>query len=482
MASQAAIDSLSRIPDQNAWVAQLASILPLSALIEFIEISPKLHILELAGAIPLWSWVITPSGSRLLLAKREKLVRDCCQDRSGIATSLEALDGRYGDRYLAPSSKTLRLVLNAYPVVEIQNDHDNMAGQGFELRAQNLDVVHLARRDPNVKSTEPRLLWCHTSPFYLASVVFGWILLIAIILMSAIFQTWISFTFLAFVPFTGMAVFCLYGNRPRRLLVENKSEYTRLLVVTEHMNSANWLVIYGESTIVNSLINRPLEPNGPSLSPTMTHILRFLLCVLIIGQWVLACGAAATANWNSFFICIWMFFSILSDAYLITPNRGANNWSKYQANLKVERYGTQLSSRRALINTIIALNPDTFCMNEHTGAVNMTKVSDDGMRWVDAILRKSNGRKMWEEATLKAMVLAQPQLAAGDLSSPRFRKHLDNFLGPAWNTDYADPKACFWRRFVPEGIYIAAKIRKVAKLPERKIDDAATLARSQAEP
>jgi hypothetical protein len=102
------------------------------------------------------------------------------------------------------------------------------------------------------------------------------------------------------------------------------------------MNSADWLVIYGESTLVNSLLNCPLEPNGPSLSPGMAAAFRFLLRLLILGQWGLALGAAATKNWSSYFICFWIAFSIFSHAYLITPARSAKDWSKLQANLKVE--------------------------------------------------------------------------------------------------------------------------------------------------
>jgi hypothetical protein len=52
---QAVIDSFASILDRNAWLGELAGILPLSAVIDFIKIPPKLHILELVGAVLLWS-------------------------------------------------------------------------------------------------------------------------------------------------------------------------------------------------------------------------------------------------------------------------------------------------------------------------------------------------------------------------------------------------------------------------------------------
>lgn len=468
MVFQAAINSLASILRRSTWAGELAGILPLSALIDFIEIPPKLHILELAGAVPFWSWVITPAGSRLLLAKPKKLAsRDCYQDRFGNTTALEVLDGRYGERYFAKNPETLRLVLGAYPIVEVENNHKNMASQGADLRIQNLEVVYVSRRNHNVKSGSSRPLWRQvlvdpwriTSPLYLATTLLGWILFIGSVIMSAFFQTWISFAFLLLIPVTGMVVFCLYGSQPRRLLVEKKSEYIRLLLVTEHMNSADWLVIYGESTIVNSLLNRPLEPDGLSLSPAMTMVFRFLLRLMILGQWGLVLGAAATKDWNSYFVCFWISFSIFSQAYLITPQRGAKAWSELQANLKLQRYGTRVSTRRTMINTIVALNPDTFSFDEEAKVPNMTEFNNEGMKWVDPILTPSNNRTMWEEATLKAMVEDQQQLAASDP---------DSFPSPGWNAKYADPKTCYWREFIPEGIYIATKIKKAAKLPNRK--------------
>ena len=479
MMFQAAVNSLSSILERYAWVRELAGILPLSALIDFIEIPPKLHTLQLTGAVPLWSWAVTPSGSRLLLAKQEKLAsQDCYQDRFGNTLALEVLDGRYGQRYFASNPETLRLMLSAYPITEIVNDHVNVAGLDFVLRTQNLEVVHIKRHVPNFTSRS-HPLWDqipinslrNASYLYLFANSLGWVLFVCTVVMSAFFRTWISFAFLLLIPVTGIVVFCLYGSQPRRLLVEKKSSWVRLLVVTEHMDSADWLIVYGESTLVNSLLNRPLKPNGPSLSPGMEAAFYLLLRLFILCQWGLALAAAATKTWNSYFICFWIAFSIFSHAFLITPANSAKDWSELQANLRVERFGIRVSSRRALVNTIVALNPDTFRFDEETNAPDMNTFSTEGIRWIDPVLIQSRNRRSWEEATRKAMAEIQAQLAAGDFSMPKFREYPNNVLSSAWNKEYA---TFYWTRFISEGIYVSAKIKQAAKLPERKVDEAAS--------
>jgi hypothetical protein len=54
-------------PHLPAWAQQLAGLVPLSALIEFIDIGMKLHLFELAGSVALWNWPVTPAGAKLLL-------------------------------------------------------------------------------------------------------------------------------------------------------------------------------------------------------------------------------------------------------------------------------------------------------------------------------------------------------------------------------------------------------------------------------
>ncbi|EFX06365.1 hypothetical protein CMQ_6686 [Grosmannia clavigera kw1407] len=410
---------------RHGWASELAGILPLSALIDFVAIPPKLHVLELSGAVPLWSWVITPAGSRVLLARRPQFASPgCCQDRFGTTIALETLDGRYGERYFASNPETLRLVLAAHPIIQIENRHDNMTtGLGSDLRIQALEVVHITRRDPNHCPLPSSSIWRrifvnflrNASSSYLAIALLGWGLLICTVVASFILEAWIALAFLSLIPVTGVVIVALYGRQPRQLLVGKPSIFNRLLVVSEHMNSTDWLVVYGESTVVNSLLNRPLEPTGPPLSPAVIEAFYWLLHIFIMGQWALALGAAVTKNSNAYIICFWIAFSIFSHVYLVTPEKGVRDWSKGYANLRVKRYGIKVSSRRALLNTIVALNPDTFSVDE-AGTPDMTSFHSEGIKWIDPVLTRSDSRTMWEKATREAMTEAQLQIAAVDIS------------------------------------------------------------------
>jgi hypothetical protein len=137
-----AIESLRSILANHPWVSEVAGILPLSALIDFVDVPLKLHVFELVGGVPLWSWPITPAGSRLLLSNKATQ-EALCLDRFGHSTGLVGLDGRYGEQYFVSSPETLRLVLESQHVVAVENEHENMKAQ--DLRAQNLEVVFVHR-------------------------------------------------------------------------------------------------------------------------------------------------------------------------------------------------------------------------------------------------------------------------------------------------------------------------------------------------
>ncbi|RSL51974.1 hypothetical protein CEP53_008239 [Fusarium sp. AF-6] len=503
---QSAINSLNSALGRYPWVAELAGILPLSALIDFIEIPPKLHILELAGSVPLWSWAITPSGSRLLLAKPDKagdktVQQDCCMDRFGNALALEALDGRYGERYFASSPETLRLILEGSEVVHIENDHMNMTNEKFTRRVQNVEIIHVTRRDSKAASgappeappeapleapseapsKAPLLGWLrgfinplhNASPLYQATSTGGWILWVGTLIVSGFFKFWICFAFVLLLPVTGIVVSLLFGTQPRKLLVEDRSEFVRLLVVAEHMNTATWRVVFGESSIVNSLINRPLEPTGPQLSSGWTAVCRQLLRLCILGQWGLALGAAATKRWDAYMICFWIAFPIFCHAYLISPSFCAKVWSENKAKIHVQRYSTQTSTRRSFVNLIVALNPDTFGLDSNKN-IDYDKFYSEGLKWMNPILSESGSRKVWELATREAL----KEVASKPIDSTVGQNPDSDFLSTAWNAQYArfevDGKTgemkekYYWRRFIPEGIYLADKIKKEANLPKGK--------------
>ncbi|KAI3324924.1 hypothetical protein HD806DRAFT_459472 [Xylariaceae sp. AK1471] len=457
---ESAINKLAAIISQNSWVPELAGILPLSALIDFIDLPPKLHIYQLAGFGALWNSPITPAGSRLLLSEDNSLYPHCYLDRFGNSIGLLGLDGRYGSRYYISSPETTRMCLRAHRAHIVKNSHDNMKGD--DLRLQNLEIIHVSRLQPHQRretpSSWPRRILLRATRIRLAYIC-GWIVLLAMIVMSGILQTWLSLAFLVLMPITGGVVFALHGSNPRRLLVEKPTRWNRLILVAEHENTTDWVAFYGETTILNSLLNRPLKPLGSEDMSALTTILRMILRVLILGQWAIALGAAAVKDWNAYFITFWIAFCIFMQAYVMPPEKGAKEWMKSYAGIQIERYYTTLSSRRALLNTIIALNPDTFALLPGTTQDDKDKFAPEAMKWIDTILVTGPERAKWEEATLKAMnkITTHSPLKNTEVSG-------SHALSTEWEEEY---KKEFWAPFILEGIYMAAKIKEEAKLPGR---------------
>ncbi|KAI2472377.1 hypothetical protein F4781DRAFT_383452 [Annulohypoxylon bovei var. microspora] len=455
---ESAIEGLNAILNRTSWVSELAGILPLSALIDFIDIPPKLHIYQLAGSAALWNSPITPAGSRLLLSDDKFLNPNCYLDRYGNSVSLLGLDGRYGSRYYVSSPETIRLCIQAHEAQIIGNLHDNMKGD--DLRLQNLDIIHVSRLQPRRRHmpTLSRLSRIFArSPQMRIAHLFGWTVLLGMTVMSIILQTYLSLAFLALMPVTGGIVSTLHGSSPRGLLVQKPTRWNRLILVAEHENTTDWTVFYGEATILNSLINRPLKPLDPGPQPTFSTFLRIVLRVLILGQWALALGSAATKDWDAYFITFWIAFCIFMQAYVMPPEKGAKEWMKSYAGIRIERSHTQLSSRRALLNTIIALNPDSFALPPGSQLEDRTKFSREAMKWIDPILGATSGRERWEKATLKAMN-----------NATKDKNQESKFSRAEWDEEY---KRDFWAPFILEGICMADKIKEQANLPGRINED-----------
>lgn len=473
---EGAISGLNDILKRHSWAAELAGILPLSALIDFVDVPKKLHVFELAGAVPLWSWPVTPAGSRLLLSN-EHAQKTCFLDRYGNSVALIAIDGRYGDQYTVSSPETVRMCISSQSIHKIQNCHDNMSEE--DLRIQNLEIIYVSRARKEEDRTLPshsrlrRIIlepWLAFSYTHLLISGIGWIMLLGMIILSGIFQCYLSIAFLILIPVTGTVLLCLYGSTPRRLLKNNESEYNRLIIVAKHMNAMDWTIYYGESTILNSLLNKPLEPVGSQISGFALASLRMALRILIVGQWGLVLGSAALKDWNAYFITFWIVICIFSHAYLVSPVSTVKDWIKFRANINLERYQTQLSSRRALLNTIIALNPDTFSWDKSLQQEDRTKLDRSAMKWVDPILATGSSRTEWEDATRIAMDEALQQYPEETLSSSQWQSGKGDVLLPNWDNVYPSNKTNFWKPFILEGIYMAAKIKKEAKLSGRKVE------------
>ncbi|KAK3954403.1 hypothetical protein QBC32DRAFT_207823 [Pseudoneurospora amorphoporcata] len=462
---------LKDIVGKYPWVSEVAAILPLSALIDFIDVPQKLHIHQLMSAVPLWSWPVTPSGSQLLLLEEAPKQRECVLDRFGRSISLHGLDGRYGDDYLVANPETVRLVLDSLPVTDIPNNHDNM--KESNLRLQNLEVNSKERGVPAQDGPSRSRSWTLSSWLsrtssasisYQVTSFLGWIAFLGCLIAAIFFRLHIATAFFALMPTTGLAVTLMYPGSPRRLLNSHKpSEYNRMVVVAEHMNATDWVVFYGESTLVNSLLNTPLEPAGRQGASTKNKklpLLRTILRVFVLGQWGLAIAAAATKDWNAFFISFWIIFCNVTHAYVIPPRHQAGAWAsaKRGADLLLKRYAMTVSSRRALLSTLLALNPDSFgetaAQTEVTvkkGAENTSTQSpfpDGTTKFLDPILKPGRARSAWEQATLEALREITPQL----FQSPH----------EEWNVRYREQYEgqFYWKRFIAEGISLAASIRE----------------------
>jgi hypothetical protein len=463
------INGLAAIRANHPWVSQVAAILPLCSLIDFIDVPLKLHALQLTGATPLWSWAITPSGSRLLLPGGGSQ-SNCHLDQYGNSVSLIGVDGMWGDKYLVPSPETTRLCLGTQPVRTIENPHMNMTKP--HLRLQNLEIVHVLRLSPDQsKGHVVDSFWAWIRRYsgrYMVTSILGWICLFGLIILGVVSNCYLAVAFLIIVPLSGSIVSLMYGNRPRKLLVTSTSDYNRLVVVAENMNTSDWTVFYGESTIVNSLLNRPLEPNRSKGSTSVLG--RLALRILIFGQWAIAIGASATADWNAFYISFWIMVGIFAHAYLIPPRIEVGQWMKSSGGIRMERFRTQLSSRRALLNTIMALNPDTFGINKTTKEEDHSVLFPGALKWIDSVLEAGPARTRWQEATRAAMAECPTGYTEEQLKSPQYWDIEGSFLSEQWRETY-NQEGDYWKPFVCEGIVMASKIVSLAKLSGRFVNN-----------
>ena len=181
------------------------------------------------------------------------------------------------------------------------------------------------------------------------------------------------------------------------------------------MNETNWQVFYGHSGILNRFLNWPLavEYHHESHQDAMFYILRFL----IIGQWAMTVGSAAVKDWNAYSIALGVVICIVTQSYVLPPNRSVRYWRHNVAKLQFEKYCARLRLRRALLSAIIALNPDTHtAQNDNNLALTETpehlEHDDRSMRWIDPILKQGPERRQWQDLTRRA-IRGQAKLGHG---------------------------------------------------------------------
>lgn len=459
---------LETVLGRHPWSQELAGILPLSALIDFVDVPSRLHTYQLSGATPLWCWPVTPSGSRLLLSEKTNDAT-CCLDRHGRSESLTCLDGRYGDRYFMANPETLRLCMATTSRTVIRNTHDNMRRDN--VRIHTLEVVRVSRATPS--TTRSALLKAYMWA--------GWVLLAGFITVGVLSESWLMTSFLAIMPLTGFVIRAIYGSSPRQLRISPPSDFNRLVVVSSHMNETEWKVFYGESALVNSVLNWPLrsehhshlrkskkfdETNGQVVDllrerSVSRWCLRQALRALVLAQWAIAIGAATTKGWDAYGITFWIVLCIVTNTYVFDPESGAHAWLRKHARLQLDVFITQVSSRRALLNTIMALNPDTFDVKDEE------KLALGSLMWIDPILHVGPSRSRWQEASRLAML--ERQRKEGDESDTSTAT-----AKTSQTQDWVDMYSDYWIKEIPEGIEVAEKIVAEAGLTGRFVQHSAS--------
>jgi len=161
------------IPSLSIWLQQLAGILPLTALIEFIDIPTKLRVFELSGSVSLWNWPITPVGARLFLLD-EYTAYACCLDEAGYSQTIHCIDGRHGDCYPSSSPATMRLGMSTQGIdTKVSNTSVNM--KDVEARKQRLEVFNIMRLESAANQSKfPWILKTH-SLMYKSISLGGWL-------------------------------------------------------------------------------------------------------------------------------------------------------------------------------------------------------------------------------------------------------------------------------------------------------------------
>ena len=204
--------------------------------------------------------------------------------------------------------------------------------------------------------------------------------------MTVIFmvQLYLAGAYLLLMPLAGILVHYTHGGRPRRLLDERVSPFPRIVIVADSLNGSEWRVFYGGSYLLNSLLNKPLYSSDHS----RPELLRALLRLSIVSQWVLAVGSCALQEWNAFMITFWIVFCALVYTYAYPPESSVQDWMRHNCDVIVKRIQAEFSSRRSMLSAMVHLNPDS-----------KEKRTD----WINPILASSSDRYEWETTLLAFM-------------------------------------------------------------------------------
>ncbi|KAK4071766.1 uncharacterized protein Triagg1_6004 [Trichoderma aggressivum f. europaeum] len=362
------------LPELPAWAAQLAGILPLTGLFELIDASEKLHSLELAAAVPLWNWPITPAMARSLFSNDN--VDACYLDSVRQSQTLHCIDGRFGDLYPSSTPTTsLMCGQTRRPATVIPNQW--LEKETPHGRRQKLKVIVLME---NLDKPQPRLSISSNAHRWMS--ILGWLCWAGASITSLYARLYIAAVYLALIPLTGATIGLTHGNAPRQLL-DTTLDYERMVIATHSLNGTAWYAFYGESKLLNTLLNRPLC--RVDARPSGRFPLGLLLRLLIAGQWVLSVGSCALRDWNAIVIFAWLMFCTLYSAFVYPLQVCVQDWLRQSCNLSAESIDVEFTTRRSMLSALVCLNPDT---------------KEKRTAWIDPILRQSEDRDLWETALL----------------------------------------------------------------------------------
>jgi hypothetical protein len=162
---------------------------------------------------------------------------------------VHCIDGRFGVLYPSSTPTTTRLCVSTKPVGDlVPNDAKTM--MDVRGRKQALEVVHLTSitideddkgphrrlRSSRICRTITSILGEYSTQYILISVV-GWASLVVFSLLSHLY---VATAYLLLMLPTGLLVRLTHGGKPRRLLDERISPFTRLVVAADSVNGSEW--------------------------------------------------------------------------------------------------------------------------------------------------------------------------------------------------------------------------------------------------
>lgn len=368
------------LPQLPEWAQQLAQVLPLAILVDFIDVSLKLHVFELNGLVPLWSWPITPKDAKLLLSDKDTTTACCLDHADSCRNALQCIDGRYGDCYPSNASATVRLCVSSLDVAQ-KIAYDIRIPVKSKARMQKLDFLHVSQAQHSCGSKFRKALFGQQSIRYCLVSTLGWSFWIALAILSFLAGLYIGATFLILMPLSGVLAFLTHGGEPRTL-DERASEFNRLVLAADSTNATDWWGFYGDSRELNSLLRTPLyRESGLAVSWLVRLIMRFM----ILGQWALVLAACATQDWNAFVISFWIFWCAVASEYGYSPKHSVQDWLQYTCNVRIQRVQAVFTSRKAMLGALVYLNPDTVGRR---------------LQWINHIFEDGPERQEWETALL----------------------------------------------------------------------------------